>query len=84
MECILAFFDLLGMYRILLLYMKRNTALILTPLPLAMVFASYSFLLGRSCRRNLSAVFLLWGAVSGIALFLRRSTRRKQGTAGPC
>ena len=59
MECILAFFDLVGIYRILLLYMGRNTALVLTPLPLAMVFASYSFYWGGAAE-EICSPFFVW------------------------
>ena len=68
MECILAFFDLLGMYRILLLYMKRNTALILAPFPLAMMFASYSFYWGGAAE-EICLPFLVWGLYLGLRYF---------------
>lgn len=68
MECILAFFDLVGIYRILLLYMGRNTALVLTPLPLAMVFASYSFYWGGAAE-EICFPFLVWGLYFGLRYF---------------
>lgn len=68
MECILAFFDLVGIYRILLLYMRRNTALVLTPLPLAMVFASYSFYWGGAAE-EICFPFLVWGLYFGLRYF---------------
>lgn len=68
MECILSFFDLVGIYRILLLYMRRNTALVLAPLPLAMVFASYSFYWGDAAE-EICFPFLVWGLYFGTPLF---------------
>ena len=68
MECILSFFDLVGIYRILLLYMRRNTALVLAPLPLAMVFASYSFYWGGAAE-EICFPFLVWGLYFGLRYF---------------
>lgn len=68
MECILAFFDLWAIYRILLLYMKKITALVLTPLPLALIVGSYSFYWGGSAE-EICLPFLLWGLYLGLRYF---------------
>lgn len=66
MEGLLAFLDLLAVYRIINLYTKNSTALILSPLPLAAVFSSQSFYWGGSAE-EICFPFLLWG----MYLFLR-------------
>ena len=43
LELVLAAADLLSIYRILSLYLKKDLALLLSPLPLAAAFASNSF-----------------------------------------
>lgn len=60
MEGFLALADLLAMYRILSLYTRSSTALVLTPLPLAAVFSSQSFYWGGSAE-EICLPFLLWG-----------------------
>lgn len=60
LELILAWADLAGINKILRLYVKRNTALILTPLVLAVSFASQSFYWGGSAE-EICLPFLIWG-----------------------
>lgn len=60
LELLLAAADLCAIYRILRLYMKSETALVLTPLPLALTFASYSFYYGGSAE-EICLPFLLMG-----------------------
>lgn len=60
LEIIFAFFDLLAIYGILRLYVKRNTALVLAPPVLALSFSSLSFYWGGSAE-EICLPFLLWG-----------------------
>lgn len=66
MEVLFALADLLAIWKILNLYIKDRTALILTQLPLAAVFSSQSFYWGGSAE-EICFPFLLWG----LYLFLR-------------
>ena len=68
MECILAVFDLWGAYRILGLYVKKTTAMVLAPLPLALVMSSYSFYWGGSAE-EICLPFLTWGLYLGLRYF---------------
>lgn len=68
LELILAVFDLAGIYRILQLYIKRNTALVLTPVVLAVCFASQSFYWGGSAE-EICLPFLLWGLFLSLRYF---------------
>lgn len=60
MEGLFALADLFAVERILKLYTKDSTALVLSPLPLAAVFSSYSFYWGGSAE-EICFPFLLWG-----------------------
>lgn len=68
MEWIFAAFDLWGICRILHLYLKRSTSLFLAPLPLALVFCSYSFYWGGAAE-ELCFPFLIWGLFLGLKYF---------------
>ena len=68
LEVILAFFDLWGFWRILRLYVKRETALFLAPLPLAAAFSSDSFYWGGSAE-EVCFPFLVWGFYLSLAYF---------------
>lgn len=60
LEGILAAFDLFGICRILMLYVKRGTALVLSPLVLAVIISSRSFYWGGSAE-EICFPFLVWG-----------------------
>lgn len=60
LEGILAAFDLFGICRILMLYVKRGTALVLSPLVLAVIISSRSFYWGGSAE-EVCFPFLVWG-----------------------
>lgn len=60
LELVLAAADLLSIYRILSLYLKKDLALLLSPLPLAAAFASNSFYYGGSAE-EICLPFLLAG-----------------------
>ena len=60
LEGILAAFDLSGICRILMLYVKRGTALVLSPLVLAVIISSRSFYWGGSAE-EICFPFLVWG-----------------------
>lgn len=60
LEVLLAAFDLFGICRILHLYVKRGTALMLSPLTLAVIISSYSFYWGGSAE-EVNLPFLIWG-----------------------
>lgn len=60
LEGILAAFDLSGICRILMLYVKRGTALVLSPLVLSVIISSRSFYWGGSAE-EICFPFLVWG-----------------------
>ena len=60
LEVLLAAFDLAGICRILCLYVKKGTALALSPLTLAVIISSYSFYWGGSAE-EVNLPFLIWG-----------------------
>ena len=60
LEGIFAAFDLFGICRILMLYVKRSTALVLSPLVLAVIVSSRSFYWGGSAE-EICFPFLVWG-----------------------
>ena len=60
LEVVMATFSLYGIYYILSMYMRRNTALVLTPLVMAVTISSYSFYWGGSAE-ELCFPFLIWG-----------------------
>lgn len=68
LELILAVFDLAGIYRILRLYVKRASALILAPLTLAVSFSSQSFYWGGSAE-EICIPFLIWGLYLSLRYF---------------
>ena len=68
LEGILAAFDLFGICRILMLYVKRNTALALSPLVLAVIVSSRSFYWGGSAE-EVCFPFLVWGLYLGLDYF---------------
>ncbi len=68
LEVILAAFDLWGIFRILQLYVKRSTALVLAPLTLAAAFSSNSFYWGGSAE-EVCFPFLVWGLYLSLAYF---------------
>lgn len=70
LEWILAVADLLAICKILQLYVKKNTALVLTPPVLAFSFASQSFYWGGSAE-EICLPFLLWGLYLSLRYFKR-------------
>lgn len=68
LEWILATADLLGIGRIMQLYVKRNTALVLSPLALAASFVSQSFYWGGSAE-EMCLPFLIWGMYLSLNYF---------------
>ncbi|MGN1180678.1 MAG: hypothetical protein ACI4SD_05630 [Suilimivivens sp.] len=60
LEWVLAAADLFGIHRILRLYVKKETALVLAPLALAVSFSSRSFYWGGSAE-EMCLPFLVWG-----------------------
>lgn len=68
MEVILASFDLWGIFRILQLYVKRSTALVLSPLTLTAAFCSNSFYWGGSAE-EICFPFLIWGLYLSLDYF---------------
>lgn len=68
MEVLLAFFDLAGFFHILQLYVKRKTALFLSPLVLAVIISSKSFYWGGSAE-EVCFPFLVWGLFLSLRYF---------------
>ena len=68
MEIILAAFDLWGIWRILKLFVKESTALVLTPIALAVAFTSFSFYWGGSAE-EVCMPFLVWGLYFSLDYF---------------
>lgn len=68
MEWILAVADLMAICKILQLYVKKNTALVLTPPVLAVSFVSQSFYWGGSAE-EICLPFLLWGLYLSLRYF---------------
>lgn len=68
LEVILATVDLLGIFRILQLYVKRETALFLAPATLATAFCSKSFYWGGSAE-EICYPFLIWGLYLSLDYF---------------
>ena len=68
LELILAAFDLRAIYQILRLYVKKQIALVLTPLVLAVAFSSQSFYWGGSAE-EICLPFLLWGLFLSLRYF---------------
>lgn len=76
MEVILAAFDLFGICRILQLYVKRSTALLLSPLVLAVVVSSFSFYWGGSAE-EVMLPFLIWGLYFSLDYFQNQYPLKK-------
>lgn len=68
LELILAVFDLAGICKILRLYVRKETALILAPLTLAVSFSSQSFYWGGSAE-EICLPFLIWGLYLSLRYF---------------
>ena len=68
LEIILAVFDLWAIYRILKMFLKDSTALVLTPLVLTVSFTSFSFYWGGSAE-EVCMPFLLWGLYQSVHYF---------------
>lgn len=66
LELILAVFDLIGICKILQLYVRKSTSFMLAPMALAVSFASQSFYWGGSAE-EICLPFLIWG----LYLFLK-------------
>ena len=75
MEIILAFFDLTGIFHILQLYVKREMALFLSPLVLAVTISSKSFYWGGSAE-EVCFPFLIWGLYLVLRYFQREYPER--------
>lgn len=76
LEVIFAVFDLLGVYRILQLYVKKGTALFLSPPALAVAISSYSFYWGGSAE-EFCLPFLIWGLYLTLDYFKNRYPGKK-------
>lgn len=76
LEIVLAVFDLWGFFRILQLYVKRSTALFLSPLALAVSFCSYSFYWGGSAE-EVCLPFVIWGLYLSLDYFQNQYPQRK-------
>lgn len=68
LEIILAVFDLFGILKILMLYVKRSTGFVLAPLVLAVTFSSESFYWGGSAE-EVCLPFLIWGLYLSLNYF---------------
>lgn len=68
LELVLGTFDLLGICRILQLYVKRKTSLILSPMVLAVIVSSFSFYWGGSAE-EVCLPFLIWGLYLSLRYF---------------
>lgn len=71
LEVILASFDLIGICRILELYVKKWTALFLSPLVLSVIMCSFSFYWGGSAE-EVCFPFLIWGLYFSLDYFKNR------------
>ena len=76
MESLCAAAAAAGIYAILCMYLRRTTALILTPLSLAVMYSSVSFYWGGSAE-EFNMPFIIWGIY-----ILLRTLRRGIGRAG--
>lgn len=70
-EVVLAAFDLFGICRILRLYVKKETALFLSPLVLSVIVSSHSFYWGGSAE-EVCFPFLIWGLYFSLTYFQNR------------
>lgn len=68
LELFLATFDLMAICRILELYVRKKTALFLSPMVLAAIFSSFSFYWGGSAE-EVCLPFLLWGIYLSLRYF---------------
>lgn len=78
LEVICAFLDLLGIYYILRLYLKRNTALFFSPLTLAVAVSSKSFYWGGSAE-EICYPLLVWGLYLSIEYFKNSYPQKPMG-----
>lgn len=78
MEIILAFFDLAGIFHILQLYVKKGTALFLSPLVLAVIISSKSFYWGGSAE-EVCFPFLIWGLFLSLQYFKKDYPEKAMG-----
>ncbi len=78
LEGILAAFDLFGICRILMLYVKRETALVLSSLVLAVIVSSRSFYWGGSAE-EICFPFLVWGLYLSLDYFKNRYPGQAMG-----
>lgn len=78
MEILLAFFDLVGIFHILKLYIKKELALLLAPITLAVCFCSYSFYYGGAAE-EICFPFLVWGLYLGIRYFKEEYPAKTMG-----
>ena len=76
LEVILATVDLFGIFRILQLYVRRETALCLAPVALAAAFCSKSFYWGGSAE-EICYPFLIWGLYLSLNYFKNDYPERK-------
>ncbi len=70
LELILGFFDILGFYRILRLYLSHGTAVALAPVSFALLCASRSFWWGGAAE-EICLPFLVWGLYLSLSYFQR-------------
>lgn len=77
-EVILAAFDLFGICRILQLYVKKMTALVLSPLVLSVIVSSFSFYWGGSAE-EVCFPFLIWGLYYSLEYFQNRYPEKTMG-----
>lgn len=78
LEVICAFLGLLGIYYILRLYLKRNTALFFSPLTLAVAVSSKSFYWGGSAE-EICYPLLVWGLYLSIEYFKNSYPEKPMG-----
>ena len=78
LEVICAFLDLVGIYYILRLYLKRNTALFFSPLTLAVAVSSKSFYWGGSAE-EICYPLLVWGLYLSIEYFKNSYPQKPMG-----
>lgn len=79
LEIVLAAFDLFGILKILMLYVKQSTAAVLAPLVLAVTFSSESFYWGGSAE-EVCLPFLIWGLYLSLKYFKNEYPGRAMNT----
>lgn len=78
LEVILGTFTLAGIYHILLLLVKKMTALVLAPMVLAVTISSYSFYWGGSAE-EICLPFYIWGLYLALKYFMKKYPYEKMG-----